>query len=59
MVVARVIAYEPVERRVGDPGRDNLQQMLYTKLVVFLFVQDSVRSNTKLRNVKVLLLGTS
>ena len=37
---------------------DRSARTIIAKLVVFLFVQDSARSNTNLRNVQVLLLGT-
>ena len=36
-----------------------IARMIIAKLVAFFFVQDSVRSSTNLRNVRVLLLGTS
>ena len=36
-----------------------LARTIIAKLVAFLFVQDSVRSNTELCDVQVLLLGTS
>ena len=50
--------YQAVAVMVAVMREDMTGRTTIAKLVAFLFVQDSVRSSTNLRNVQVLLLGT-